>query len=33
MKKLFALAVLAGMAFVVVQSWPDIRRYVRMRAM
>lgn len=33
MKKLFVLAIVAGMTFVAVQSWPDIRRYIRMRAM
>lgn len=33
MKRLLALTVLAGVAAVVVQSVPDIQRYLKIRAM
>lgn len=33
MKKLVVLIVLVGAGALLAQSWPDIQRYVRMRAM
>lgn len=33
MKKLFGLTVLGAIAAVLVQSWPDIQRYQKMRRM
>lgn len=33
MRRLFALALLAGTAVVIVKSLPDVQRYLKMRAM
>ena len=32
-KRLLMIALLAGLAFLVIQSIPDMRRYLRMRSM